>query len=259
LLDFDAWDDQLVIPPVHEQAEPAPALVTFVLHDSCFDSSSDDEMPLQDLEFVQGCPEHGDAVGFARSFARYVRSCRMSDYSLLKQVYACASVCDEVTEAAIEAQIVIGSFPHASEERDRQFERGAVGAEANANQIDAANARVGTLTQFLDWFKITFKRQDAEVEAREQVEHKLGQTLSLDQHWLRFSRYLELMPQGRNADGDLVANVTQPHAINHWLNSGLFTCIANRAGSCRVQATSLAWQEAANDAGGWVRVSQSVL
>ena len=32
-------------------------------------------------------------------------------------------------------------------------------------------------------------------------------------------RYLELMPQGRNADGDLVANVTQPHAINHWLNS----------------------------------------
>ena len=57
------------------------------------------------------------------------------------------------------------------------------------------------------------------MEAREQVEHKLGQTLSLDQHWLRFSRYLELMPQGRNADGDLVANVTQPHAINHWLNS----------------------------------------
>ena len=61
--------------------------------------------------------------------------------------------------------------------------------------------------------------QDAEVEAREQVEHKLGQTFSLDQHWLRFSRYLELMPQGRNADGDVVANVTQPHAINHWLNS----------------------------------------
>ena len=33
------------------------------------------------------------------------------------------------------------------------------------------------------------------VEAREQVEHKLqlGQTLSLDQHWLRFNRHLELM------------------------------------------------------------------
>jgi len=27
------------------------------------------------------------------------------------------------------------------------------------------------------------------------------------------------MPQGRNADGDVVRNETQPHAINHWLNS----------------------------------------
>ena len=89
------------------------------------------------------------------------------------------------------------------------------------NVIALANQAVGTLTQFLEWFRIKFQRQDAEVEAREQVEHKLGQTLSLDQHWLRFSRYLELMPQGRNADGDLVANVTQPHAINHWLNSCL--------------------------------------
>ena len=47
-------------------------------------------------------------------------------------------------------------------------------ADASANQIDAANKRVGTLTQFLDWFKLTFKRQDAEVETREKVEHKLG-------------------------------------------------------------------------------------
>ena len=78
--------------------------MTFVPpHDSCFDSSSDDEMPLQDTQFVQGCAEHGDAVDFTRRFSRYVRSCRMSDYSPLKQVYACASVCDEVTEAAIEA------------------------------------------------------------------------------------------------------------------------------------------------------------
>ena len=67
-------------------------------------------MPLQDLQFVQGCAQHGDAVDFTRRFARYVRSCRMSDYSLLKQVYACASVCDEVTEAAIEAQIVVARF-----------------------------------------------------------------------------------------------------------------------------------------------------
>jgi hypothetical protein len=174
-------------------------------------------MPLQDMQFVQGCAEHGDAVDFTKRFSRHVRSCRMSDYSLLEQVYACASVCDEVTEAAIEAQIVVGTFPQGG--RNRQFERGAVGAQATPAQIDAANQRVGTLSQFLEWFRVTFQRQDAEVEAREQVEQKLGQTLSLDQHWLRFSRYLELMPQGRNADGDLVANVTQPHAINHWLNS----------------------------------------
>ena len=59
-LDFDDWDDQLVVPPAHAQAEPAPARVTFVPpHDSCFDSSSDDEMPLQDIQFVslQGCAE----------------------------------------------------------------------------------------------------------------------------------------------------------------------------------------------------------
>ena len=112
---------------------------------------------------------------------------------------------------------MVTTFPQGG--RNRQFERGAVAAGATPAQIDAANQRVGTLTQFLEWFRVTFQRQDAEVDAREQVEHKLGQTLSLDQHWLRFSRYLELMPQGRNADGELVVNVTQSHAINHWLNS----------------------------------------
>ena len=219
ILDFDDWDDQLVVPPAQPPAQPA-SLVTFVPPgDSCFGSSSDDEMPLQDLKFVKGCAQHGDAVDFTRRFAREVRKCRMSDYSLLKQVYACASICDEVTEATIEAQIEVGTFPHGPAARNRRFERGAVAADANANQVELANQAVGTLTQFLDWFRVEFRRQDAVVEAREQVEHKLGQTLSLDQHWLRFSRYLELMPQGRNADGDLVANVTQPHAINHWLNS----------------------------------------
>ena len=39
------------------------------------------------------------------------------------------------------------------------------------------------------------------------------------EHWLRFSRFLELLPQGRNDDGEVVRNETQPHAINHWLNS----------------------------------------
>ena len=82
---------------------------------SHFDSSSDDDMPLQDLQFVRGCAEHGDAVEFTRRFARYVHSFRMSDYSLLKQVYACASVCDKVTEAAIEDQISTGVFPHVRE------------------------------------------------------------------------------------------------------------------------------------------------
>ena len=76
----------------------------------------------------------------------------MSDYSLLKQVYACASVCDEVTEAAIEAQIVVGTFPHGVPPRNRRFERGAVAADANANQVELANQAVGTLTQFLDWY-----------------------------------------------------------------------------------------------------------
>jgi hypothetical protein len=143
----------------------------------------------------------------------------MSDNSLLKQVYACASVCDEITEAAIEAQIVHGSFQIGIPPRDHLLERGAVIEGANVNVIELANRKVGTLTQFLEWLRIKFQRQDADVEARDQVEHKLSQTLSLDQHWLRFSRYLELMPQGRNADGDLVASVTQPHAIDHWLNS----------------------------------------
>ena len=119
-LDFgaDSADDQ----PAQAEAEPA-ALVTYYystpLHLASLDSSSSDDMPLQDMQFVQGCAEHGDAVDFTRRFARYVRSCGMSDYSLLKQVYACAAVCDEVTEATIEAQIEHGSFPHGPQARPR--------------------------------------------------------------------------------------------------------------------------------------------
>ena len=157
-----------MLPPAHEAAEPAPAAFVTLVPRECVDSSSEDDMPLQDMKFVQGCAEHGDAVDFTKSFSRYVRSCRMSDYSLLKQVYACAAVCDEVTEAAIEAQILHATFPQGG--RNRQFERGAVADGVTPAQIDAANARVGTLTQFLEWFRATFQRQDAEVEAREQVE-----------------------------------------------------------------------------------------
>ena len=172
-------------------------------------------MPLQDLKFVQGCAEHGDAVDFTRRFARYVRSSRMSEYSLLKQVCACAALCDELTEAALEDQINrVGNFPHGEPPRNRLFERQPVPADAKVDVIALANQAVGTLTQFLGWFKTTFQRKDAEVEAREQVEHKLGQTLSLDQRWLRFSRFLELLPQGRSDNGDVVRNETQPHAIN---------------------------------------------
>ena len=77
-------------------------------------------MPLSDLKFVQGCAEHGDAVEFTRLFARYVRSSRMSEYALIKQVYACAALCDEVTEAALEAQVGnVGSFPHGTPPRNR--------------------------------------------------------------------------------------------------------------------------------------------
>ena len=66
-------------------------------------------------------------------------------------------------------------------------------ADANANEVQLANQEVGTLTQPLDWFRAKSQRQDAEVDAREQVEHKLGQALSLDQHWMRFSRYLMII------------------------------------------------------------------
>jgi len=157
--------------------------VTFVPHESYLDSSSDDEMPLQDLKFVQGCAEHGDAVEFTRLFAHYVRSSRMSKCSLLKQAYACAALCDKVTEAALEDQInTVGHFPFGTPPRNRLFERGPVVEGANVNVIALANQAVGTLTQFLEWFRKEFQRQDAEVEAREQVEHKLGQTLSPGQH-----------------------------------------------------------------------------
>ena len=91
------------------------------------------------MQFVQGCAEHGDAVDFTRRFARYVRSCRMSDYSLLKQVYACASVCDEVTEAAIEAQIVHGTFPQGSRRAIVSLKGGQWVLERTPAQIDAAN------------------------------------------------------------------------------------------------------------------------
>ena len=107
-------------------------------------------------KFVKGCAQHGDAVEFTRNFAREVRKCRMSDYSLIKQVYACSAICDEVTEAAIEAQIEVGTFPHGPAARNRRFERGAVAADANANQVELANQAVGTLTQFLEWFRVTF-------------------------------------------------------------------------------------------------------
>ena len=59
-------------------------------------------MPL-DRKFVQGCAEYGDAVEFTRLLAHHVRPSRMSEYNgLLKQVYACSSVCDAVTEKTIE-------------------------------------------------------------------------------------------------------------------------------------------------------------
>ena len=81
----------------------------------------------------------------------------MSDYSLLKQVYmtlyACASVCDEATEAALEDQVATRSFPYGNPPRNRLFERGVVAADANAHVVELTNQAVGTLTQFLEWFK----------------------------------------------------------------------------------------------------------
>ena len=87
--------------------------------------------------------------------------------------------------------------------------------DANQNQMQLAQDLVGTLTEFLDWFQKEFQRQDAVVEARKQVKHRLGQTLSLDSHWLRFTRFLELLPQGRDENGGFVLNETLPHAIIH--------------------------------------------
>ena len=84
-------------------------------------------MPLQGLKFVQGCAGHGGAVEFTRLFARYVRSSHMSEYTLIKQVYACAALCDEVTEAALEDQIGrVGHSPFGAPPRNRLFERGPV-------------------------------------------------------------------------------------------------------------------------------------
>ena len=85
----------------------------------------------------------------------------MSEYSLLKQVYACAAICDEVTEAALEMQLEHGSFPYGVPPRNRLFERGAVPDGMNVNVIALANQAVGTLMQFLEWFRKKFERQDA--------------------------------------------------------------------------------------------------
>ena len=72
------------------------------------------------LRFRQGSPALGVAVEFIRAFARHVCSSRMANYSLIKQVCACAAVCDEVIEQKTEEQIATRSFPY--EGRDRLFE-----------------------------------------------------------------------------------------------------------------------------------------
>ena len=40
--------------------------------------------------------------------------------------------------------------------RKRKFEKGAVAADAAADVLQAAQDEVGTLSQFLDWFRVTF-------------------------------------------------------------------------------------------------------
>ena len=101
-------------------AAPATCVLTNFL---C--SSSDDDMTVGEvkLKFAKGCTTHGNAVEFTRAFSRHVRACRMADCNLTKQVYACAAVCDEVTEHTIEQQIATGEFTHATAGR-RRFDRG---------------------------------------------------------------------------------------------------------------------------------------
>ena len=162
-----------------------------------------------------------------KAFLRYIRASRMSDWSLKKQAFACAAACDDVTEAAIEHAIELGHFTIGI--RAYNFERGVVvvggvDAAADAAAIQAADDLIGTLQQFAEWFKQSpphgFARQDATVEAREQVEVLLGQTGALPQHYLTFCRFLELMPQSRNAQGVVIQNVNQPHSVSHYLASG---------------------------------------
>ena len=192
-----------------------------------FDSSSDDEMPLQDLKFVQGCAEHSDAVESTRCFARYVRCCRMSEYSLLKQVYACASICGKVTEAsaALEDQLRHGSFPYGDPPRNRLFERGPMPGDANVNVIALANQAVDTLRQPLQGV-VQEEVPEAPGMQRRRPESRWSTSWGRHSLWtstgcgpVGFSSCM--LPQGRNDDGDMVRNETQPHAmaINHWLNS----------------------------------------
>ena len=80
------------------------------------------------MRFVQGSPQDGYATvtPFMKAFLRhvYIRASRMSDWSLKKQAFACAAVCDVVTEAAIEAAIELGHFTIGT--RAFNFERGVV-------------------------------------------------------------------------------------------------------------------------------------
>ena len=89
--------------------------------------------------------------------------------------------------------------------------------------LSSLTAGLVLLQQFAEWFMQTppagFARQDATVEAREQVEVSLGQTEALPQHYLTFRTYLELMPQSRDVNGDIVQNVNQPHSVSHYLAS----------------------------------------
>ena len=59
-------------------------------------------------------------------------------YSLLKHIYACAAVCDEVTEGALETQLEKGTFPYRGPPRNRRFERGPVSENANSCERDCA-------------------------------------------------------------------------------------------------------------------------
>ena len=202
--------------------QPISSVAAFPTNDS---SDDDDDMSHFTKTFTQGSPLDGDATAFMKAFTKHVRLSRMSDWTLKKQAYACAAACDPVTEAAIEAAIEVNRFTTGGVHRS--FERGVVpaghDAAADAANIVIADGRIGSLAQFAEWFMQTppagFARQDATVEAREQVEVSLGQTEALAQHYLTFRTYLELMPQSRDVNGDIVLNVNQPHSVSHYLAS----------------------------------------